>query len=78
MNLRHLKFGTRRENIQDRFRLHGDTNAGERNPRHRLTEVDVRAIRLSAETDAALASRYGVSPATVNFARNRVTWKHIA
>lgn len=78
VNLRHLRWGTKSENQQDRFRLHGDNNVGERNARAKLTEAKVRTIRASSDTDAALARRFGVSRAAINLARNRVTWAHVA
>lgn len=77
VNLRHLRWGTKSENQQDRFQLHGDHNRGERNNRALLTEADVRAIRASSERYADLAVRYGVSRANIAMVRSGRTWAHL-
>ena len=43
----------------------------------RLTIEEVRDIRRSTETQAAVAARLGVSLNTVNSVRNRQTWRHV-
>jgi hypothetical protein len=56
---------------------------GERNPRVKLTEKDVRAIRGARCTRAnikqwaALAAQYGVSIHTIRSVRERSSWKHL-
>lgn len=77
VNLAHLRWGTKSENQQDRFRLHGDSNHGERNPRARLTEDQVRFVLDSAETGVSLARLFEVSPSTIAMIRTRRTWTHI-
>lgn len=44
----------------------------------KLTEVDVRAIRVSRETGVRLAELYGVSNITVSRIRRRLIWRHVA
>lgn len=44
----------------------------------KLKEADVRAIRLSGETDRVLSARYGVAPGNIWSIRNRRSWKHLA
>lgn len=44
---------------------------------HKLTEVNVRQILLSKETDRVLASNFGVSHRTIWAIRNRKKWKHV-
>ncbi len=39
VNRHHLKWGTRSENMRDRFRVHGDTMQGERKSRATWAEV---------------------------------------
>jgi hypothetical protein len=51
--------------------------AGKNNGRARLTEVQVRRIRASAEPIRVLANRYGVNYNTVAMARRGQTWKHL-
>lgn len=77
LNRRHLVWGTHAENQQDRFRRHGDTMRGERNPRSKLTARDVATIRgrLSAgERVTDLAKEYGVSTGNISMIRTHTTW----
>ena len=53
-------------------------NRGEKNPRARITESDVRDIRQSAASNKTLASRYRLSPVTICNIRARRTWQHVA
>lgn len=50
---------------------------GWRHHNAKLRENDIRDIRASDETDAALARRYGVHPTTLNAARVGDTWQHV-
>ena len=68
----------------------GDRNAarkypglrqGERNGRHRLTKVQVRAVRRQAKAGVplnVLAATYHVSDVAVSLAVRRITWSHVA
>jgi hypothetical protein len=76
VNPRHLRLGTSVENARDRV-ARGRQPAGEYHPLARLNEADVRAIRASDETYAALGRRYGVSPGTIGAIRQRKCWKHL-
>jgi hypothetical protein len=52
---------------------------GSRQGLSRLTEEDVRAVRrliAAGSSDAVIANRFGVAPATVWFIRTGKTWKH--
>jgi hypothetical protein len=51
---------------------------GSLNPRAKLTEQDVRYIRLSSDTHASLGRRFGVSEVTVHDIRARKLWKSVA
>lgn len=51
--------------------------AGESSAQSRLTEQDVRDIRMSTETERALAARYGVSQVAIHYVKTRKTWKHV-
>ena len=44
---------------------------------NKLTEDDVRAIRSSSLTYAALAKLHGVSMGTIGLVRRRSTWRHV-
>lgn len=76
VNPDHLKLGTRAENNADRAgKGRNDCKAGERNPRVKLTEEQVRAIRASTDTQRAWAERLGVSPSTVQAVRSGRNWR---
>lgn len=81
----HLWVGTPADNYWDmrnKGRLRAQTPCGEHSPHARLTEADVREIRALYATgdhsQAGLARRYGVRPATISKIVTRRKWKHIA
>lgn len=71
-----LKWGTAKRNADDRV-LHGTAPIGERHPRARLTEKDVRFIRASKDSTKALAAHYKMSIFAVRAARLGITWQHV-
>ena len=76
--LDNLRRGTAMENAADRER-HGRTShmPGEKNPHARLTDNDIRDIRIrlaSGETGKSIAQRHGVSRATVSYIKNKRRW----
>jgi hypothetical protein len=68
-----LRWATQAENLADRS-VHGTHDRGERNVQSKLTEDDVRAIRLSALPEKVLGLRYGVAATTVGRIRRRERW----
>ena len=85
----HLWLGTQRENVRD-MRVkgrgsdpprHGHGPRGERHPKAKLTEHDVREIRtLYATGDwthRMLADRFGVHKASVGHILTRRRWRHV-
>ena len=71
-----LAWGTPSQNQQDRKR-HGTFDIRPRGEDHRnarLTETDVRALRVSRESCSTLAAQFGVGVATIWRARNKVSW----
>jgi hypothetical protein len=50
---------------------------GENNPAAKLTEDDVRAIRLSSIGANQLCTQYGVSSMTIRLIRKRRIWAHV-
>lgn len=72
--LSNLCYGTRRQNHDDAVRL-GKHARGERNHFAILTKAAVRSIRVSKDSYAVLAARYGVSKATILNVRNGRTWR---
>ena len=68
-----LAWGTPADNAADRIR-HGTCLRGEDHGRARLTENDVRAIRLDCPNVAAAARHYGVSESCIRDARSGKNW----
>ena len=71
-----LAWATHRENCADKV-AHGTAQRGERNPKARLTEAQVRAIRASQEPAGRLALVFGVKAGTVRAVRARRRWAHL-
>lgn len=79
-NPRHLFAGTPNDNIQDAIQK-GRHAKGERLPQAKLTEADVRVIRLlSAQgfTLTNIADRFGITNGAVSMIKNRKRWKHVS
>lgn len=78
VNPSHLFEDTARGNALDMVakRRH---NFGERNGHHKLTELEVLAIRANHPTleDAQVAAMYGVCQATVSHVRTGRNWRHL-
>jgi hypothetical protein len=79
----HLFLGSHRDNMADmvgkrRYPLTRPATRGERNGQHRLTEVQVRAIRASGDSNAHLARAYGVSETLIRAVRARRAWGWLA
>lgn len=74
--LSNLRWDTRESNRADNLR-HGTSTRGERNPRARLTESDVLAIRKeieSGKTQAEIANVRGIPTPTVNNIKSGRAW----
>lgn len=62
-------------------RIAGGVGRGEANPRARLTDEQVRAIRkrrAAGEISSELAAEFGVSKRMVNMIASRQRWAHVA
>lgn len=80
INVEHLRLGTRAENNAD-MRVKRRQAVGEANGSARLTDGDVRVIRICwdrGQTASSLARYYGVDTSTVDDIVHRRSWKHIA
>lgn len=51
---------------------------GESVPWAKLTDADVRAIRMDARSNVKVAAAYGVSKETIRQIRHRLKWSHVA
>lgn len=80
VNPKHLRYGTRAENMQDAV-ARGRNARGEASGKSKLTEVQVRKIRKLARkgtlTVSAIARMFGVSPANATAVIRGITWKHV-
>lgn len=74
-----VRWATPKENVADK-RRHGTHKEGEAIPWARLTEGDVRAIRvlLQNTSQGAIAASYGVSLGAINGIATGRSWKHVA
>ena len=75
----HLRLGTHQDNADDMVRA-GRQARGEGNGSAKLTEVDIREIRLMRQGGASfnhIARAYGVHPGTIRDIHVRRTWGHI-
>lgn len=75
VNPMHLSWKTRSENQMDRV-LHGTSNRGTRAARNKLSESDVRNIRLmrGIKSQVDLARIYGVSPNAIHEIHAEKSW----
>lgn len=86
VNPKHLVYDTQSGNIKDAFRKKRAVSGfyhvknyprGSKNGHAKLREEDIIIIRQSTETQAVLASRYGVVPSRISMIRNRKSWTHV-
>lgn len=72
----HMKMGSHSDNVADRVERERSAR-GEQNGRAKLTEEQVRHIRLTYGSNELLARTYRVSPETIKAVRSGRRWKHI-
>ncbi|WP_081066079.1 HNH endonuclease [Burkholderia cepacia] len=71
VNPEHLYWGTRSQNLVDK------SLRAKRGRTLKLTVAHVVEIRASAESNRALADRYGVTLENIGMIRARKTWRHV-
>jgi hypothetical protein len=76
VNPAHLYPGTAQDNSDDAS-ARGRRPVGERNHFAKLTETDVRAIRIAAGTQNEIAARFGVTRGLIAQIRLGKIWKHV-
>jgi len=77
--LSNLKWGTYRQNSQDRDR-HGKTSRGEMSTQAKLKEADVIRIRkllAAGQTQAQIGRLFGINRRSIGRILHGETWKHI-
>jgi hypothetical protein len=72
-----LEWGTHAQNMRDKV-AHGTQAVGEAAHRARLTDAQVRAIRVDNRSQRDIAKEYGVTQVSVFHIKHRKTWKHLA
>lgn len=81
VNPKHLYVGTQSDNVQDSYdrNRRQQDHEGERNPRSKLTPIQVREIRarLEHEDPRTIAGDYPVGPGTIYNIRSGLAWKSI-
>lgn len=80
VNPAHLRMGTCAENHED-AKSRNRTLVGSRNPKARLTEGDVMAIRLllaDGRSRVSIARDFGVSYSLIDGIANGRRWKHVS
>lgn len=80
MNYRHLSWGTKRDNQQDRKR-DGTYQYGVRAPGAKLDDAKVREIRsrrIAGESPQSIAASFNVRVGTIVEAVARRSWRHVA
>jgi len=77
VNPAHLVLGTQADNMADK-KGKGRQRRGERVPNAKLSEAQVRAIRLDARIAKAIGPDYGISHRTVWDIKARRIWQHVA
>lgn len=79
--LANLRWDTSASNVADRY-THGETLKGEKNVKHKLTEQDVRDMRViyrgGGISYRALAGMFGVTASTAHKAVVGLQWGHVA
>ncbi len=78
-NPKHIFAGTQKQNMEHAVAT-GIIRKGEARPESKLTENEVRLIRLIGEhvPDARIAAALGVARTTVLSVRNGKTWRHVS
>jgi hypothetical protein len=74
VNPNHLFLGTRSDNLRDMTEK-GRRVSGERHGMSKLTADQVKQIRESNETQAKIATNFGVSRSLVGFIKQNKRWK---
>lgn len=76
VNPNHLRWGTHQDNTDDMCSRRRQAY-GERNGTSKLTEMDVRHIRVDTRSQRVVGRDYGVAQSTISQIKSKRLWKHI-
>lgn len=76
-NFDNLEWNTRSENMLHAYKTGLTNSIGENSGRAKLTESDVRCIRLSNCSHSELGKIYGVAGCTITCIKTRRTWRNV-
>lgn len=80
VNPAHLFVGTQQDNIADmknKKRSRGARLCGEKNPQAKLTENQIKLIRLDVRAQSKIATDYGISQSAISAIQRRASWKNV-
>jgi hypothetical protein len=78
VNPNHLFLGTQQDNMDDKMRKgRHRVLRGEEKSTSKLTEVDIKYIRLMQGSQKDLARMFGVSQSTISLVRAGKRWQHV-
>ena len=78
VNPDHMFLGTRADNALDRdMKGRNVVRFGERSGRAKITERQVREIRVASGTSQQIGESHNLSAAQANAIKNRKSWKHV-
>jgi len=76
INPAHLSTGTRTDNMQD-AKAKGRNCVGEKHGRSKLTEIQVKEIKMLDMPQSLIANKYGVSQCTISVIKTGKNWSFI-
>ena len=76
LNTSHLFIGTHQENVDDCVRK-GRMHRGEQQGMSKLTDDQIRAIRIDRRTLQEIGDAYGVHLSNISYIRRNKTWTHV-
>jgi uncharacterized protein (UPF0248 family) len=75
LNFNHLWLGTKKDNMRDCVNKDRNYHSrGEKHPKHKLTEEQVKEIRASTLKRCELGQMYGVAKSTIKDIKNGKNW----
>lgn len=77
VNPAHLFLGTHTDNMRDAFAKERFDRKGVKHPRAKLTDNDIRSIRVDGRLLREIADDYGIGTTQACAIRNRKAWIHV-